>query len=263
MNYTIPYNGKPGHGSEQGYAIAAAPDSYAIAAAHAVCRGTRRAARIPPWDSLMFCPSCNTENDDRATSCRNCGHDLSSIAERGGGVKSPMLLARMYRAAMLDREVYEELRGDPMAVAQGVTVVVLTTLALLVGVFIEQGGSGGNIADTLLALVAMPGVWLLQAVSGYVLGMMASPENERTEMARPLIGAIGLSAAPGMLFLFVGIPGAGFFVGLIIILWMVPTMIAALHHTLKIPVYRAAFAVILGFVLRFILPNFVRFASGG
>ena len=262
MDYTIPYNGKPAHGSEQGYAIAAAPDSYAIAAAHAVCRGTRRAARIPPWDSLMFCPSCNTENDDRATSCRNCGHDLSSIAERGGGVKSPMLLARMYRAAMLDREVYEDLRGDPISMAQGFTVVVLATLALLVGAFIEQAGSGGNLAATLSALVAMPGVWVLQAVSGYVLGIMAAPEAERTEMARPLIGAIGLSAAPGMLFLFISIPVAGNFIGFLVTLWMVVTMITAVQGTLGIPAFRAAFAVLPGFVLRFIVLG-VLFGAGG
>ena len=181
----------------------------------------------------------------------------------GGGAKSPMLFARMYRATLLDREVYEELRADPVAIAQGFTVVVMATVALLIGAFIEQAGSGGNIVAALSALVAMPGVWLLQAVSGYVLGIMAAPEDDRARLAAPLIGAIGLSAAPGMLFLFIGIPGVGSILGLVVTLWMVVTMIIAVQGALGIPGFRAALAVLPGFVLRFIVLGLLFGAGGG
>ena len=212
----------------------------------------------------MFCPSCNTENDDRAASCRKCGEELSAVARPdGGGAKSPMLFARMYRVALLDREVYEELRTDPVAIAQGFTVVIMATLALLIGAFIEQAGSGGNIAAALSALVAMPGVWLLQAISAYVLGIMAAPEEERARLAAPLIGGIGLSAAPGMLFLFIGIPGVGSILGLVVTLWMVVTMIIAVQGALGIPGFRAALAVLPGFVLRFIVLGLLFGAGGG
>ncbi len=181
----------------------------------------------------------------------------------GGGGKSPMLFARMYRATLLDREVYEELRADPVAIAQGFTVVMMATVALLIGAFIEQAGSGGNIVAALSGLVAMPGVWLLQAVSAYVLGIMAAPEDERTRLAAPLIGAIGLSAAPGLLFLFIGIPGVGSILGLVVTLWMVVTMIIAVQGALGIPGFRAALAVLPGFVLRFIVLGLLFGAGGG
>ncbi len=170
----------------------------------------------------------------------------------GGAPKSPMLFARMYRVVLLDRAVYEELRADPVAIAQGFTVVIMATLAVLIGAFIEQAGSGGNLAGALSALLVMPLLWLLQAVSGYVLGIMAAPEDERTGKAPPLIAALGLSAAPGLLFLFIGIPQAGFFVGFLISLWMVLTMIVAIHSTLGIPIFRATIAVLPGYMLRYV-----------
>ena len=180
-----------------------------------------------------------------------------------GAPKSPMLFARMYRVVLLDRAVYEELRADPVAIAQGFTVVIMATVALLIGAFIEQAGSGGNIVAALSALVAMPGVWLLQAVSGYVLGIMAAPEDERARLAAPLIGGLGLSAAPGMLFLFIGIPGVGSVLGLVVTLWMVVTMIIAVQGALGIPGFRAALAVLPGFVLRFIVLGLLFGAGGG
>ena len=169
----------------------------------------------------------------------------------------------MYRAALLDRKVYDELRNDPVGFAQGLTVVILATVALLIGAFVEQAGSGDNVVEALSALIAMPGVWLIQAVSAYVLGSMAIPAENRQALARPLMAAIGLSAAPGLLFLFVGAPEAGTFVGFVVTLWMVITMVVAVQWTLGIPGFRATMAVLPGFVLRFIVIGVLFGGSSG
>lgn len=167
----------------------------------------------------------------------------------------------MYRAAFLNGQVYEDLRQDPIAFVQGITVVVLATLALLIGAFIHQAGTGGNVAEALSALMAMPAMWIIQGLSAYVLGSMAIPHEERPGLARPLIAAIGLSAAPGVLFLFVGVPVAGGFIGLLVTFWMVLTMVTAVQRTLNIPGFRATLTVLPGFVLRFII--FGMLAGGG
>ena len=165
----------------------------------------------------MFCPSCSAENDDRAASCRNCGQELAAAVKQeggekpdGGAPKSPMLFARMYRVVLLDRAVYEELRADPVAIAQGFTVVIMATVALLIGAFIEQAGSGGEHRRVALGAGGdAPGSGCSKRSAATYSGSWPLRRTSGRGWPLTLIGGLGLSAAPGMLFLFIGIPRRG------------------------------------------------------
>ena len=168
----------------------------------------------------------------------------------------------MYRAAKLEQAAYRELAADPVAFAQGMIVVVLVSLALLVGATLDgitDDEIGASLGD---ALIIMPGLWLIQATSAFVIGSFSTDLSQQKKVdARGLAGAIGMSSAPGLLFLFISVPGVGPFVGAIVVLWMLASMIVAVRVVAETTTTRAVIAVLVGFVLRFVI--LAIFAAGG
>ena len=161
-----------------------------------------------------------------------------------------MLFLRMYRAAKLDAKVYSELGSDPIAFAQGVVVVVLVFSALLIGTSLN-GLAGGDVGESLQrALFIMPGLWLIQATSAFVIGTFSTNVEERKKLdMRTFAAAIGFSSAPGLLFLFSSVPVVGPSILGIVVIWMAASMVVAVRSAARASLTRAILSVLLGSVL--------------
>lgn len=169
-----------------------------------------------------------------------------------------MLFARMLRAALLDRTLYAELRNDPVALAQGIIVMVLASVAAAIGggfreVLVNNGEFGQGL---IYGLVVMPGFWLVQAASAFMLGSVADP-GPRRGTRRELLAAILFSSAPGVLLVLILLPAAAQLVWALVFIYMVISLVTAVRVVMDVPWYRAAIAVAPGFLLSFFLPSFL------
>jgi hypothetical protein len=171
----------------------------------------------------------------------------------------------MLRAALLDQEAYRDVARDPVGLAQAIVVVLLASVATVVGLALDAHLSGEHtVAEGIgRGLVIMPGLWALQAGSAFLFGALASDVGTQQTTARGLAAAIGYSAAPGVLLALAPIPEAGEFIAaLVFTLWMLISTIVALRSTAASSYVRAIMAVLPGFLLRVIIVTVVMGTPG-
>jgi len=134
---------------------------------------------------------------------------------------------RMIGAALLDAAVYEEVESDRGANAQALAVVVLSGAALGVGGFSNSGWHG--IPFQAAAAIVM---WLAWAAATYWVGtrLLPGPETE-TDLGQ-LMRTIGFSGAPGILRVFMLIPGIALGVLLLCTVWELVAMVVAVRQAL-------------------------------
>ena len=136
-------------------------------------------------------------------------------------------LRRMVRAALLDREVYEEVEHDRGATSEALAVVVLSAVAAGIG-SVENSGPRGILWSTLAALVG----WYVWAYVTYLIGTRILPTGQTVADHGQLLRTIGFSSAPGILRLlavFPPIAGPAFLLGT---LWMMLAMVVAVRQAL-------------------------------
>jgi hypothetical protein len=134
---------------------------------------------------------------------------------------------RMVGAALLDAAVYEEVESDRGANAQALAVVVLSGAALGVGGLSNSGWHG--IPFQAAAAIVM---WLAWAAATYWVGtrLLPGPETE-TDLGQ-LMRTIGFSGAPGILRVFMLIPGIALGVLLLCTVWELVAMVVAVRQAL-------------------------------
>lgn len=170
-----------------------------------------------------------------------------------------MLFHRMLRAIMLDQKLYDELRGDPIALAQAITVVLLASVAAALGAGLDGivGGDRTFASGIGRGLTLMPGLWFIQAGAAYFVGSFTADTGkagERALQSRHLVVSIGYSASPGVFLFFLFLPGAGPVVGaLVFVVWMLVATLVAVKSVLGVSFWRAFTVVGPGFLLRFVL----------
>jgi hypothetical protein len=136
-------------------------------------------------------------------------------------------LRRMLGAALLDATVYEEVEADRGANAQAFAVVVLSGAALGVGGLANSGWQGIP-----LQAVAAIVVWLAWAAATYWVGTRLLPGPKTEASIGELMRTIGFSGAPGILRVFMLIPGFGLGVLVICTIWELVAMVVAVRQAL-------------------------------
>ena len=173
-----------------------------------------------------------------------------------------MLFARMWRAAMFDRRVFQELSQDPIALMQAITVLLLSLSAVIAGAVLDGAisdlSTGTAVAQ---ALIVMPGIWILPATSLLFLGSLAQKAKGREKGDRDLFIVIGFSAAPGLLLFFLFVPGLSGVVATIAPLWSVVILVTASRAVLGVSTLRAIAFIAPGFLL-FLLVGVVLASAG-
>lgn len=146
------------------------------------------------------------------------------------------LLARMFGAATLRADVYDEVGADPGATIQAAMVVLLVSLV-------------AGIPDYALGWVAMVAAavtsllhWLLWAGIGYLIG---GKLLGGTATWGALLRTLGFARAPGVLLLLDPVVGG---VGLIVQLWMLAAGVVAIRQALDLGMWGSLLTAVLGII---------------
>ena len=133
---------------------------------------------------------------------------------------------RIFRAAKLDAQLYEEVEADRNATGQAMAVVVMSGVAAGIG----TGSQGllGIAGGTLVALLGW-GIW---AFLTYFIGTRLLPEPQTKADYGELLRTIGFASAPGLIRVFGVIPGFGAFLFLVAGIWMLVATVIAVRQAL-------------------------------
>ncbi len=136
------------------------------------------------------------------------------------------LVRRMWRAALLDSDLYEEVESDPRLGWQALIVVVLASLAGGVGVGWPHPG-----AIVFGAAILFAG-WIGWAAVGTWLGTQVFPEPETDSSFGEMLRTIGFAAAPGMVALLGLVPETRLPAFACALIWMLAATVVATREAL-------------------------------
>ena len=169
------------------------------------------------------------------------------------------IVDRIFRAAKLDANLYEEVEADKSALNQAMVVVVLSSLAAGIG-SISGTGMGGLALGTITALIG----WLIWAYLTYIIGTKLLPTPETKADYGELLRTTGFSSAPGLIRILAIIPGLAGIVFLVAGIWMLVAMIIAVRQALDYrSTMRAIGVCIIGWIIQALVLGifFAMFAS--
>lgn len=136
---------------------------------------------------------------------------------------------RLVGAMLLDGSVYEDVEADRRSALQATAVVLLASLAPVVGV----SGTVGFQGDVLVRVVSLSiATWLAWAMLMFQIGGRLFPEPQTRVTLGELLRTTGFAAAPGLLQVCAVLPGMMIpvFVGTWI--WMIAAMVVGVKHAL-------------------------------
>ena len=106
------------------------------------------------------------------------------------------LFDRIFRAIIIDVELYEEVERDKSATIQAGLVVVLSSMAAGVGAL--QLGASNFLLAPIFSLIS----WYVWAYIIFFVGVKLFPEKNTKSNHGELLRTIGFSSAPGLLRVF-------------------------------------------------------------
>ena len=173
------------------------------------------------------------------------------------------MLGRMIGAARLNVDTYEDVEHDSGATLQAMLVVVLVSIASVVGQLIggTDAGVGWIIVSGIIRGVVSWALWALFAwLIGATLLKTAQTEANWGQLAR----CTGFAQAPGILNVFFFIPILGTIIYLVALVWTIMCMIVAVRQSLDYTSsLRAFFVILLALIPVFILNAIVFSLTGG
>lgn len=156
------------------------------------------------------------------------------------------LMDRIFRAAKLDVNLYEEVEADKGAMGQAMAVVVLSSVAAGVG-SIGTGGFVGVLIGTIAALIG----WYIWAYLTYFIGTKFLPEPQTKADHGELLRTIGFASSPGLIRVLGIIPGLGGLVFLAASIWMLVAMVIAVRQALDYEsTLRAVGVCVIGWIVQ-------------
>jgi hypothetical protein len=156
---------------------------------------------------------------------------------------------RMFRAAKLDVQLYEEVEADTGATTQAVIVVVLAAVAAGIG-SLGSGSAAAIVTGTVVALVS----WLVWAFLTYVIGTRLLPEPQTSADYGELLRTIGFASAPGVIRVLGIVPGLAAPLFLIGGIWMLVAMVIAVRQALDYrSTWRAVGVCLIGWLAQVVI----------
>ncbi len=140
---------------------------------------------------------------------------------------SSAFFVRMFRAALLHADTYEEVEADKGANLQALAVVVLAALGMGLG-SIENSGASGILWHTGVAILG----WYVWAYVTYFIGTRFLSTEETVADHGELLRTIGFSSSPGILRVAMLYPPISLAVFSVCTLWMLVAMIVAVRQAL-------------------------------
>ena len=144
-------------------------------------------------------------------------------------------LERLFGAARLDPDLYDEVSANPKAMFQSLVVVFLYCAAAAYGTFGRTGVVGVNVA-----IITTYIGWYVWAFTSYMIGTRLLPEARTAKDKQALLRAMGYATAPGVIRLLALMPGMGAAALWIATLWMIASSTVAIKQALFYEsIYRA------------------------
>lgn len=157
----------------------------------------------------------------------------------------PILVRRMWRAAALDPELYDEVEQDPRLGWEALWVVLLVSVA---------GGFGigwPSPAGVALAALAIFAGWIAWAAVTTWLGTRVFPSAETRCDLPEMLRTLGFAASPGLLGLLGLVPETRFAAFAVGLLWMLLATVLAVREALDYAsTARALLVCAVGWVLQ-------------
>lgn len=156
------------------------------------------------------------------------------------------LVLSMWRAVLLDEDLYEDVESDPHRIWQALFIVICVSIAGGLGVGWPQPG---NII--LSALIFFAG-WIGWAVVSTWLGTRLFPEPATETNLMEMIRTIGFAATPGLLMpLALLVPEARLSVFSMALVWMLAATVMAVRAALDyVSMGRALMVCAIGWVMQ-------------
>ncbi len=143
---------------------------------------------------------------------------------------------RMFRAAKLDVNLYEEVEADREATGQAMGVVVLSSLAAGIGAGVRFGITPSPTTDVILGIIlqtlATLAGWYLWALLTCWIGTRILPEPQTDSDIGELLRTTGFSSVGGLIRILGLLPGLRAVVFLGASLWMLIAMVIAVRQAL-------------------------------
>ena len=153
------------------------------------------------------------------------------------------MLSRMIGAALLRSDTYEDVEHDRSATLQALLVVILVSISSGVGALLQDEV---DIVDALVFGVIFGVVsWAVWALATWIVGSTilktAATEANWGQLAR----GTGFAQTPGIFSFLVFVPGIGWLIGLVILIWKLAAMLIAVRQCLDYTSTWRAFFVVL------------------
>jgi Yip1 domain len=136
------------------------------------------------------------------------------------------LVRRMWRAALLDADLYDEVESDPRLASQAFVVVVLVSIA---------GGIGAgwpHLGGVVLGAAILFAGWIGWAAVSNWLGTRLLPEPETDSSFQEMLRTIGFAASPGLLALLGLFPEIRLPAFACAMVWMLAATVVAIREAL-------------------------------
>jgi hypothetical protein len=167
--------------------------------------------------------------------------------------------ARVYNAAKLDVNTFEEVEHDRAALGQSFWVVVLSSVAAGIGALSEVG-LAGIFTGTAAALLG----WIVWAYITYYIGAKLFPQPSTESSFQEMLRTIGFASAPGMVRILGVIPGLAPLVFFIASIWMLAAMVIAVRQALDYTsTLRAVGVCIVGWIIQVLIVVLILSATAG
>ena len=169
---------------------------------------------------------------------------------------------RMWRAAILHADTYEEVEADRSSIGQATFVVLMASLSFALGVWLRVTTGSPLPANALplplhLLLVALEPLvlWIVASAFSYMVGatFFKGPETE-TDYAE-VLRTTGFAFTPGLLGVLAAVPPGPLGLALLlgIRLWILVAAVVALRQALDFTTLRAIGTFCSGVVLMWLL----------
>lgn len=158
------------------------------------------------------------------------------------------VMDRIFRAAKLDRNLYEEVEADKNTLSQALGVVFFSGLAAGIGAV------GRGPAQILFGAAAALIGWFSWAALIYLIGVKLLPEPQTRSDLGELLRTIGFASAPGLIRVLGIFPGMAEIVFFVAAIWMFVAMVLAARQALDYQsTIRAISVVSIGWIVQMVI----------
>ena len=159
------------------------------------------------------------------------------------------MLSRMLGAALLRSETFEEVERDSGATIQALFVVILVTIAGIVGALLSSGEDVKVVTALVLGIIRGVASWAIWALATWLVGTKLLKTQATEADWGQLARTTGFAQTPGILSILLFIPVVGGVISLVAFIWSFVAMMIGVRQALDYTsTWRAFFVILIAFI---------------